>query len=33
MHTLIIVDDEVKILEGIAELFPWNNIGLSLIHI
>ncbi|CCZ63013.1 response regulator [Hungatella hathewayi] len=29
MHTLIIVDDEVKILEGIAELFPWNNIGFT----
>ena len=27
MYQLIIIDDEEKILEGIAELFPWNQIG------
>lgn len=27
MYKLIIIDDEKKILDGIAELFPWNNIG------
>ncbi len=27
MYKLVIVDDEKKILDGIAELFPWNNIG------
>ncbi|MGB8455094.1 MAG: response regulator [Anaerocolumna sp.] len=27
MYQLVIVDDEEKILEGISELFPWNNIG------
>lgn len=27
MYRLIIVDDEEKILDGISELFPWNNIG------
>jgi two-component system response regulator YesN len=27
MYRLIIVDDEEKILDGIANLFPWSNIG------
>ncbi len=27
MYSLIIIDDEKKILDGIAEIFPWNNIG------
>lgn len=27
MYRLVIVDDEEKILEGIAELFPWDQIG------
>lgn len=27
MYQLIIIDDEEKILEGISELFPWNQIG------
>ncbi|MDF2942306.1 MAG: two component transcriptional regulator, AraC family [Herbinix sp.] len=29
MYQLVIVDDEEKILEGISELFPWNNIGFN----
>lgn len=31
MYQLIIVDDEEKILDGISELFPWNNIGFNVI--
>lgn len=27
MYRLVIVDDEKKILDGIAEIFPWNKIG------
>lgn len=27
MYQLVIVDDEVTIAEGIANLFPWNQIG------
>lgn len=27
MYQMVIIDDEEKILEGISELFPWNNIG------
>lgn len=27
MYHLIIVDDEARILDGIANLFPWENIG------
>jgi len=27
MYKLIIVDDEERILDGIANLFPWSNIG------
>ncbi|MBQ7614008.1 MAG: response regulator [Butyrivibrio sp.] len=29
MYTLVIVDDEQKILDGIADLFPWDNIGFN----
>ena len=28
MYKLIIIDDEKKILDGIAELFPWKNMDL-----
>lgn len=31
MYKLIIVDDEKKILDGIAEIFPWNNIGFEVV--
>jgi len=31
MYRLMIVDDEEKILEGISELFPWNNIGFEVV--
>lgn len=27
MYKLIIIDDEKKILEGVAQIFPWNQIG------
>ncbi|HIU77460.1 MAG TPA: response regulator [Candidatus Pelethocola excrementipullorum] len=27
MYQLVIIDDEKKILDGIAEIFPWNNLG------
>lgn len=27
MYSLIIIDDEKMILDGIKEIFPWNNIG------
>ena len=27
MYSLLIIDDEKKILDGITEIFPWNNIG------
>ena len=27
MYRLVIIDDERKILDGIAEIFPWDNIG------
>ncbi len=27
MYKLVIVDDEQKILDGLADLFPWENIG------
>ncbi len=30
MYTLIIVDDELKIREGIANLFPWEQSGFSI---
>lgn len=29
MYQLVIVDDEEKIVEGIANLFPWEQIGFS----
>lgn len=29
MYKLIIIDDERKILDGIAEIFPWNQIGFT----
>ncbi len=31
MYHLVIVDDEEKILDGISELFPWNNIGFEVV--
>ena len=31
MYKLIIIDDEKKILDGIAELFPWKNIGFEVV--
>lgn len=31
MYRLVIVDDEQKILDGIAELFPWQNIGFEVV--
>ena len=31
MYTLVIVDDEQKILDGIADLFPWENIGFNVV--
>ncbi|RHP34853.1 response regulator transcription factor [Lachnotalea sp. AF33-28] len=30
MYRLLIIDDEEKIREGIANLFPWNNIGFEI---
>lgn len=29
MYQLIIIDDERKIVEGMGQLFPWENIGFS----
>jgi len=29
MYQLIIVDDEVTIAEGVANLFPWREIGFA----
>lgn len=31
MYKIIIVDDEEKIREGIANLFPWNSIGFQVV--
>jgi len=31
MYQLVIVDDEEKIVEGIANLFPWEQIGFSVV--
>lgn len=31
MYRLIIVDDEPKIAEGTSQLFPWENIGFSVV--
>jgi two-component system, response regulator YesN len=33
MYKLIIVDDEERILDGIANLFPWENIGFEVVGI
>lgn len=33
MYKLIIIDDEQGILDGIANLFPWNNIGFEIVGI
>ncbi|MEY8354501.1 response regulator [Lachnospiraceae bacterium 54-53] len=32
MYRLVIVDDEVKIAEGIANLFPWEQIGFDVVY-
>lgn len=32
MYTLVIIDDEEKIVEGIAHLFPWEEIGFQVIQ-
>ena len=29
MYQLVIVDDEDKIVEGIANLFPWEQLGVQ----
>lgn len=31
MYKLLIIDDEKKILEGISEIFPWNNVGFEVL--
>lgn len=31
VYQLVIVDDEEKIVEGIANLFPWNEIGFKVV--
>lgn len=31
MYSLIIVDDEISIREGIINLFPWNQVGFEII--
>ncbi len=32
MYRLVIVDDEAKIAEGIANLFPWEQLGFDVVH-
>ena len=32
MYRLIIIDDEPRIAEGMAQLFPWNNIGFEVVR-
>lgn len=32
MYKLIIIDDEPKIADGMAQLFPWNNIGFEVVR-
>lgn len=32
MYQLVIVDDEEKIVEGIANLFPWEQIGFEVVY-
>jgi len=29
MYTLVIVDDEKELLEGLSHYFPWESIGFS----
>lgn len=31
MYTLLVVDDETKIRNGICNYFPWNEIGFEII--
>lgn len=31
MYKLVVVDDEKLILDGICEIFPWNNIGFEIV--
>ena len=31
-YRLVIIDDEKKILEGICNLFPWNEIGFQVVQ-
>ena len=33
MYSLIIIDDEPKIADGMAQLFPWNNIGFEVVRV
>ncbi|MEG2350142.1 MAG: response regulator, partial [Hungatella sp.] len=32
MYSMVIVDDEEKIVEGIANLFPWEQIGFEVVY-
>lgn len=32
MYRLLVVDDEEKIAQGIANLFPWNEIGFEVVY-
>ena len=31
MYKLVIIDDEQKILDGVAEIFPWDQIGFEVV--
>lgn len=33
MYKLIIIDDEEKIVGGMAQLFPWENIGFTVVEV
>ena len=33
MYKLIIIDDEEKIASGMAQLFPWQNIGFEVMQV
>ena len=33
MYKLIIIDDEEKIASGMAQLFPWQNIGFEVVQV
>ena len=33
MYKLIMVDDEEKIVDGMAQLFPWQNIGFEVVEV